>query len=51
MDDISESDITNSTLYKVHVQTNIAGVMSNYVISKQPVEDIVMFPVFCEIDK
>lgn len=35
----------------MHVQTNIAGVMSNYVISKQPVEDIVMFPVFSENDK
>lgn len=33
------------------VQTNIAGVMSNYVISKQPVEDIDMFPVFSENDK
>lgn len=35
----------------MHVQTNIAGVMSNYVISKQPVEDTVMFPVFSENDK
>lgn len=33
----------------MHVQTNIAGVMSNYVISKQPVDD--MCPVFCENDK
>lgn len=35
----------------IHVQTNIAGVMSNYVISKQPVEDTVMCPVFSENDK
>lgn len=33
----------------IHVQTNIAGVMSNYIISKQPVD--VMCPVFCENDK
>lgn len=33
----------------MHVQTNIAGVMSNYVISKQPVDD--MCPVFSENDK
>lgn len=35
----------------MHVQTNIAGVMSNYIISKQPVEDIIMCPVFSENDK
>lgn len=33
----------------MHVQTNIAGVMSNYVISKQPVEDTVMCPVFLKM--
>lgn len=33
----------------MHVQTNIAGVMSNYIISKQPVD--YMCPVFCENDK
>lgn len=35
----------------MHVQTNIAGVMSNYIISKQPVQDIIMCPVFSENDK
>lgn len=33
----------------MHVQTNIAGVMSNYIISKQPVDH--MCPVFSENDE
>lgn len=33
----------------IHVQTNIAGVMSNYIISKQPVDH--MCPVFSENDE